>query len=68
MLGVLAGRGQGARLRLAWLLLASLPALAIALSRVYLGVHYPGDVIAGALLGIAVGRLILRLRPLTSGL
>lgn len=36
-LGVLAGRDQPPRLRLAWLVLASLPATAIALSRVYLG-------------------------------
>jgi undecaprenyl-diphosphatase len=50
VLGVLAGRGQPARLRLAWLLLASLPAMAIAMSRVYLGVHWPSDIIAGALL------------------
>jgi undecaprenyl-diphosphatase len=41
-------------LPLAWRLAPLLLALAIAFSRPYLGVHYPSDVVAGALLGTAV--------------
>ena len=41
-------RGRG--LALAWLL-----AVGIALSRIYIGVHYPLDVAAGAVLGVALG-------------
>ncbi|MBI4214950.1 phosphatase PAP2 family protein [archaeon] len=43
--------------RFAWLFLA-LAAL-IAFSRVYLGVHYPRDVAAGALLGFVISRAVI---------
>ncbi len=46
-------------------------AAAVAVSRVYVGVHYPLDVLAGAALGVAVGlvavALVRRLRPTSAG-
>jgi undecaprenyl-diphosphatase len=36
-------------------------ATVVSYSRVYLGVHYPGDILAGALYGILIGILIYRL-------
>lgn len=58
ILSVLVGRGV-------WRWLVPL-ALLIGFSRVYVGVHYPGDVLAGALLGAAVSLGFLRLLRLTS--
>lgn len=58
-LAILAGRGQPPRLRLTWLLLGCLPALAIALSRVYLGAHWPSDIVAGAMLAACVCAAVL---------
>jgi undecaprenyl-diphosphatase len=43
-------------------------AAAIAWSRVVTGVHFPLDVLAGALLGIGVGLLVTRLRRLATAL
>jgi undecaprenyl-diphosphatase len=36
-------------------------ALAIAYSRIYLGVHYPGDVVAGIVIGICISSLCIYL-------
>jgi len=40
-------------------------AMIIAYSRIYLGVHYPGDVLGGAILGICVGTGIYKLLIIT---
>jgi undecaprenyl-diphosphatase len=40
-------------------------ALMVSYSRIYLGVHYPGDMICGSMLGILVGMSIYRLYTLT---
>ncbi|MBF8187251.1 phosphatase PAP2 family protein [Nonomuraea sp. K274] len=59
-LAVMAGRPW------AWWTAGALAAL-VCLSRVYLGVHFVSDVVAGALLGVAVLVLVLKVeRPLTA--
>ena len=60
-LAILAGRGQPQRMRMTWVLLGCLLAMSIALSRVYLGAHWPTDITAGALLAITVNALALTL-------
>jgi undecaprenyl-diphosphatase len=39
-------------------------AAAIGFSRIYVGVHYPLDVLGGAVLGVAVGSAVIALRQL----
>ncbi len=48
--------------RLGWLLLAL--AVVLAFARVFIGVHYPFDVIAGALIGAATAWLVWLVHPL----
>jgi len=42
----------------AWGALAFILAIALSLGRPYLGMHYPSDVLAGALLGVALGLIV----------
>lgn len=60
-LAILAGRAQPQRMRATWVLLGCLLAITVAMSRVYLGVHWPTDIMAGALLAIAVNAFALGL-------
>jgi undecaprenyl-diphosphatase len=59
VLGVLASRQQPQRWRVLWLLAALIPAISIALSRVYLTAHWPTDILAGALLASVICSLSL---------
>lgn len=50
-----------------WALPVLLAAAALAVSRVLVGVHYPDDVLAGALLGTAAAILVCRLAGISGG-
>ncbi len=59
--GVAAICGLFLRKHYSWILWALLGwALIVSYSRIYLGVHYPGDIICGGLLGFFIGWLIFR--------
>ena len=60
-LAILAGRNQPQRMRVTWVLLGCLLAITVAMSRVYLGAHWPTDITAGALLAITVNAFALAL-------
>ena len=46
-----------------WIVILGLLILLVALSRVYLGVHFPGDVLWGAAVGLVLAALYARFKP-----
>jgi membrane-associated phospholipid phosphatase len=63
LFGYLAWFLAGRRRRVLWIVVWGLLIILVALSRVYLGVHYPGDVLWGIAMGLAVLALYTWLKP-----
>ena len=53
-LAILAGREKPQRMRITCVLIGCLLAMTVAMSRIYLGAHWPTDIMAGAFLAITV--------------
>ena len=60
-LAILAGREKPQRMRITCVLIGCLLAMTVAMSRIYLGAHWPTDIMAGAFLAITVNAFALAL-------
>jgi membrane-associated phospholipid phosphatase len=63
LFGYLAWFLTGRRRGVLWIVILTLVIILVALSRVYLGVHYPGDVLWGMAVGLGVAALYIWLKP-----
>ena len=63
LFGYLAWFQANTRRGVLWILGMSLLIVLVALSRVYLGVHFPGDILWGAAVGLTLAALYARFRP-----
>ena len=63
LFGYLAWRQANKRRGLLWIAVLALLIFLVALSRVYLGVHFPGDVLWGAAIGLLLAALYSRFKP-----
>jgi len=63
LFGFLAWRQARARGGVLWIAIMGLLILLVAFSRVYLGVHFPGDVLWGAAIGLVLAALHARFKP-----
>lgn len=60
MAATLLANGRPVGRRGAWYLLAAV----VAASRIHVGIHHASDVVAGALIGVGLGHLVMRVWPL----